>query len=115
MSDEQETGGESMTIRRMSCSLLAGSLLLGLLASSAVAAPVRVYVNVPPPPVQVEVRGTAPSPNHVWIGGFHRWDGRAYVWVPGHWNARPHPRAVWVAGRWHTHHKGWYWVDGHWR
>ena len=104
-----------MTIKRAFASLLAGSVLLGLLAVPATAAPVRVYVNVPPPPVRVEVRGPAPSRHHVWIGGFHRWDGRAYSWVPGRWEARPRAHAVWARGHWVKQRRGWYWVDGHWR
>ena len=78
---------------------------------------VRVYVPSPPPPAPVEVIGVAPSPRHVWIAGYHRWDGdgRAYVWVPGHWEVGPRPRAVWIRGHWSHHRRGWYWVEGHWR
>ncbi len=104
-----------MKVKRIWFSLLAGALLIGSLAVPATAAPVRVYVNVPPPPVVVESRGVAPGRNYVWIGGFHRWDGRAYGWVPGRWERRPRARAVWVPGRWARHHRGWYWVDGRWR
>lgn len=99
-----------------------GFFLTGLVVASLLAIPnpllagvkVRIYVPAPPPPPQVEVVGVAPSERHVWIGGFHRWDGHAYVWVPGHWDVRPHAHAAWVKGRWVKHHKGWYWVDGHW-
>jgi YXWGXW repeat-containing protein len=101
-------------IRRLLSSLV-GAILLGALALPAVAAPVRVYVNVPPPPIRVEVRGNPPGPDHVWIGGYHRWSGTEYVWVPGRWAARPHVHAKWVAGHWSKHARGWYWVEGHWR
>jgi len=87
----------------------------GLLLSALVAADTRVYVAVDPPPLIVESRPAAPGPHHVWIGGYHRWDGRAYVWVPGRWAVPPHPHSVWVAGHWKHAHKGWYWVGGHWR
>src|SRR5262245_11891857 len=74
----------------------------------------RVYASIEPPPVQIEVPGPAPSPTHVWIGGYHRWDGRAYVWVPGHWVVRPPRRTAWVPGHWQRDRSGWYWVEGRW-
>lgn len=75
----------------------------------------RIYVRVPPPPVQVEVRPAVPDRHHVWVGGYHRWDGHAYVWVPGRWDRPPHARTVWVSGHWSHHRRGWHWVPGHWR
>lgn len=79
------------------------------------AAPVRVYVSVPPPVPLVEARVVAPGPSFVWIGGYHRWDGTAYLWVPGRWARPPRAHAVWIPGRWKHVRHGWYWVDGHWR
>ncbi len=94
---------------------LAAVVLSGALSATPALAGARVYVRVGPPAVRVEVRPVAPSPRHVWIGGFHRWDGAAYVWVPGRWEIAPRTHAVWVPGHWrHTRH-GWYWVPGHWR
>ena len=75
----------------------------------------RVYVRVAPPPVAVEVRGTAPGPEHVWIEGYHRWEGDHYVWVQGHWDRRPRARAQWVPGHWAQDRHGWYWVEGRWK
>ena len=74
-----------------------------------------VYVRRSPPAAQIEVVGTAPGPDFVWIRGYHRWDGAAYVWVPGRWERRPHPGARWVDGRWVHHRNGWYWREGRWR
>jgi hypothetical protein len=90
--------------------------LAALLAPTAAWARTRVYVRIAPPAPIVEVRAAAPSPRHVWIAGYHRWDGNAYVWVPGRWDLPPAHVSVWVAGHWaqHTGH-GWYWVEGHWR
>ena len=70
------------------------SLLLATLAASALTTGCvvrrgRVYVRAEPPPVTVEVRGTAPGPEYVWIDGYHRWEGDRYVWVSGHWERRP--------------------------
>ncbi len=85
------------------------------LASSAHAA-ARVYVQIGPPAAVVEVRPVAPGPHHVWIEGYHRWDGHAYVWVGGRWALPPGAYHTWVPGHWvHHPHHGWYWVEGHWR
>jgi WXXGXW repeat (2 copies) len=93
---------------------LAASLFAGFLAAGAAGA-VPIYVKIAPPAPIVETRVVAPGPGYVWVGGFHRWDGRAYVWVPGRWVLPPRPHAVWVAGHWRHHHRGYYWVEGHWR
>ena len=77
--------------------------------------PGAVYVQAAPPRAVVEVRGVVPGSDHVWIQGYHRWDGTRYVWTSGRWERRPHSNAVWVAGRWRHHRNGWYWVDGRWK
>ncbi len=92
--------------------LFSGTLLLAPAPGSA--AP-RVWVHAPPPPPVSEVRPAAPGRGHAWVGGYHRWDGRSYAWVPGTWRRAPRARAGWVQGRWvHSRH-GWYWRNGHWR
>jgi WXXGXW repeat (2 copies) len=86
------------------------------LGPGAALAGVRVYVRVGPPRAVVEVRPAAPGPRYVWVAGYHRWDGAAYVWVPGRWVVPPPHRRVWVTGHWaHRPRHGWYWVDGRWR
>jgi WXXGXW repeat (2 copies) len=77
--------------------------------------PDAVFVDATPPTAVVEVRGELPGPDYIWINGYHRWDGRAYVWVGGRWERRPRAGAVWVDGRWHRHNRGWYWIEGRWR
>jgi hypothetical protein len=99
-------------LRRLSLAL---AITVGLGLANGVVATPRIYVRVAPPPVVVETRPVAPGPNHIWIDGFHRWDGNAYVWAPGRWEARPRAHSVWVKGRWAHHARGWYWVDGRWR
>lgn len=89
------------------------TLLLALPAPASAA--VRIYVNAAPPPLVVETRPVSPGARYVWVGGFHRWDGRAYVWVPGRWALPPRARARWVAGHWAHHRRGWYWIEGRWR
>lgn len=92
----------------------AGALLtLALAAPPAAAA--RVYVRIAPPAVRVEVRGVAPSPRHVWVGGYWRWNGSAHVWVAGGWKVPPRHGAVWIEGHWRGSRRGWYWAPGHWK
>jgi hypothetical protein len=92
---------------------LIGLVFAGALAFSAAAA--DVVVRIAPPRIVVEKRGPPPSRTHVWISGYHRWDGNAYVWTPGRWEQPPRPGARWVAHRW-VHQKGGYvLVEGHWR
>ncbi len=73
-------------------------------------------VQEAPPEPKVEVMTTCPSSNHVWIGGYWKWEGR-WVWECGCWKPRPHPTACWEPGHWSKHHtyRGWVWVPGHWR
>jgi hypothetical protein len=89
---------------------LAATALLG--ASSAFA---QVVVRVAPPAPIVEVRPVAPSPRHVWIDGYHRWDGRRYVWTPGRWAMPPRRGGVWVPGHWDRRPGGYIWIGGRWR
>ncbi len=90
-------------------------LVIGMLLSQPSPAAVRVYVKVPPPPVIVETAPAPPSPRHVWIGGYHRWDGRTYVWVPGRYEVPRRHYRTWVPGHWVQHRRGWYWSEGRWR
>jgi len=73
------------------------------------------YPTVPPPAPIVEYQPPPPGYGYIWVEGYHRWDGRAYVWVPGRWDRGPQARAVWVPGRWVQDKHGWYYVQGHWR
>ena len=84
---------------------------LGLGASQAA----EVFVQVGPPAPIVEHRVVRPGPGYVWIGGYHRWEGHAYAWVPGRWERPPRPHAVWVAPRWEHRHGGYYFHEGRWR
>lgn len=88
---------------------------LGLAVAPVAEAGVRVYVRVAPPPLRVEVIGVAPSPNHLWIGGFWQWGGREHVWVPGRWTVRARAGAIWVPGHWKRTSHGWIFTEGRWR
>ena len=96
-------------MRKLLMSALFG-IALGIGSAQA-----QVVVKVRPPRPVVEQRIAAPSHEHVWIGGFHRWNGNDYVWEPGRWEMPPRPHAVWVAPRWKHHHEGWIFTEGRWR
>ena len=92
---------------------LLGLAFVGSLAPTTPLA-AEVIVKVRPPHVVVERHPAPPSRNHVWISGYHRWDGRTYVWVPGRWELAPRRRAHWVPHHWVHRRGGWVLVEGHW-
>jgi hypothetical protein len=75
----------------------------------------QVVIRVGPPAVVVEHPGPPPERGFVWIGGYQRWDGARYAWVPGHYERPPHPGAHWVAHRYVRRGGGWVFTEGHWR
>jgi len=91
---------------------LIGLVFAGLLAFSAAG---EVVIRIGPPHIRIETRGRPPSRDHVWISGYHRWDGNAYAWNEGRWEVPPQPRQRWVAHRWVHQRNGYVLVDGHWR
>jgi hypothetical protein len=93
--------------------LLSTLFAVGLGIGSAHAA--DVVVKLKPPALKVEKRPSRPGPDYVWVGGYHRWDGNAYVWEPGKWERPPHEHAVWVAPRWEHRHDGYVFVEGRWK
>ena len=93
--------------------VLAGLLGAALCIGSASA--VDIVVKLKPPAIKIEKRSTTPGPEYVWIGGYHRWDGSAYVWEPGKWEKPPREHAVWVAPRWEHRSDGYVFVEGRWK
>ena len=100
---------------RMLSRFLSLAVLTGLLAIPAADARTRIYVRIGPPPIVVEHQTVAPRRGYVYQPGYHRWDGRGYVWTAGTWSRPPYRNAQWVPGRWVNTRRGYYWVDGHWR
>jgi hypothetical protein len=89
--------------------------LLGLTVGIGSAQAADVVVKVRPPRAVIEHRSPAPSRRHVWIRGYQRWDGRAYVWEPGRWEAPPRAHARWIGPRWTHRRGGWAFREGRWR
>jgi hypothetical protein len=92
--------------------LLGAALALGLAFQAGAQ---EVVVKVAPPHAIVERRGEPPGAGFVWIDGYHRWDGKAYVWVGGRWEKPPHEHAHWIAHKWVKRNGGWVLVEGHWK
>ncbi len=89
--------------------------LLALTLLPAAASFGQDVIRVGPPAPVTERPGPPPERGFVWVGGYHRWDGAHYVWVPGRWDRPPHPHARWVAAHYVHRHGGWVFVEGHWR
>jgi len=78
--------------------------------------PPQVVVAQPPPAPRVEVIPAPPSPAYVWLPGY--WSlgaGGGWVWVGGHYAARPRPNVAYYPGHWARHSHGYIWVGGYWR
>ena len=89
--------------------------LVGVGFSIAGAYAADIAVKDRPPAPLIDDRGTAPDKDHVWIPGYHKWDGKVFVWVPGHWEARPNPKAKWEPTRWRHDHDQWVFEEGRWK
>jgi hypothetical protein len=108
-------GGSVLTGARklMLAAALGAGLWAGLGVGPVHAAP--VVANVPPPKAIEEKQTARPSPRHVWLAGYYRWDGKAYVWKGGHWEVPPRAGAVWVPPRWMHRAEGYVFTEGRWR
>jgi hypothetical protein len=92
------------------------TLVCGLLFTAGIAeAQVAIRIGPPPPPREVIPVRPYGHPDWVWRGGYHRWDGRGYAWVPGGYIAPPRRGARWVPGRWDRRRGNYVWTDGRWR
>ena len=89
--------------------------IAGIFAFGSIGCAARaVYVQSAPPVKRVEVRPAKPFGNAVWIAGYWRLNGRAYVWKAGRW-VKPKKGKTWVAGHWKKTRRGYVWVQGRWR
>ena len=101
--------------RRFVLRLSAAAAVTGWLSFAAWAR--EVFVRVAPPRPVVERVVPRPAPGNVWVGGYYRWTGRAYIWTPGQWVSPPRPAAVWVPPHWDfvPARGGYIFVAGFWR
>jgi hypothetical protein len=61
----------------------------------------QVVVRIgPPPPAPRQVVPVAPGARYVWVPGYYRYNGHAYIWVAGRYAIPPSHYRVWVPGRW---------------
>ena len=88
---------------------------LGALGLALQVASGQVMVKERPPRAVSERRPPRPGSDFVWVGGYQRWDGRRYVWMPGKWERPPSRGARWVPPKWDHRGGGWMFVDGRWR
>ena len=96
--------------------LKASLVFAGLLGIATAAYAAEVIVRMAPPaPQSVVVIGRAPSPRHVWIAGYHTWNGTRYVWVAGRWASPPRAGVVWIAQRWVPRKGGYVFIAGRWK
>lgn len=102
-------------VRRTNVRKLLLTALCGIAMGVGVASAAEVVIKLKPPISVHETRGPAPSSKHVWIAGYHRWDGNAYVWEKGRWDVPPREHAVWVAPKYTHRHDGYVYTEGHWR
>jgi hypothetical protein len=84
-------------------------------ALAVVPAHAEIVIKLRPPVSIREHRTVRPSRAHVWVGGYHRWDGNAYSWQAGRWETPPRAHAVWVAPRYTHRHDGYVYTEGRWR
>jgi hypothetical protein len=76
---------------------------------------VGVVIRTAPPAPHQEVIVAQPSPRHVWIGGYWRWQGNRHIWIAGHWELPPREHAVYVPARWDRRDDGYVFVEGSWQ
>ena len=92
---------------------LLGLVFAGCMAMSMPAA--DVVIRLAPPKIRIEKHGMRPSPEHVWVSGYHRWDGNAYQWQEGRWDRPPVAHQRWVAHHYVRRDGGYVLVEGHWQ
>ncbi len=76
---------------------------------------VVVIRDTPPPPRREYIdERYRPSLRHVWVTGYWRHDGRAFVWIPGRWDLPPRGYREWSEPRWERRDGTYIFVEGRW-
>ncbi|MEZ4393796.1 MAG: hypothetical protein R3A48_22215 [Polyangiales bacterium] len=76
--------------------LLSTALFVAPLAAQAQ----DIYTTIAPPAPIAETQTAAPSPSHVWVGGYWNWNGSQYTWTQGHWELPQEQGAGWEQPQW---------------
>ena len=71
--------------------------------------------QTPPAPTTAEVVTASPAPNALWIPGYWTYDGRAYSWLPGHWELPPANARSCVTAHWDQQGERYYWIPSYWQ
>ena len=94
---------------------LLGSVVFSILMLAAPMAKAQAWrVRVVPPSAVVETVPVAPSPRHVWVPGYHRWERNRHVWVPGNYVVQ-RPGYRWEHHRWEQRGGYYHFRRGGWR
>ena len=72
-------------------------------------------VRVVPPAPMVETVPVAPSPRHIWVPGYHRWEANRHVWVPGTYRVPAPGYRRWEPHRWEQRGGYYHFRAGGWR
>lgn len=95
------------------CAALAGAAVVVTTEQPAMA---QVRINIAPPQPIYEVPPAAPSPAHVWVPGYWRWEAgpNKHVWTPGSYQLPPAAGNIWYPHRWFYNGSQWEYVQGRW-
>ena len=95
---------------------LIGSVVFSIVMMAAPMAMAQAWrVRVEPPAPVVEVVPVAPSPRHVWVPGYHRWERNRHVWVPGTYTVPAPGYRRWEHHRWEQRGGYYHFRRGGWR
>ena len=99
--------------------LLVPLALAGCIAATGLGASAQQYYHgdgprYAPPAAHYERHGPPPGRGYVWVGGYHRWNGNAYVWYPGGWQQPPQYGYIWHPGYWTPRSGIYIWIGGRW-
>jgi len=75
-------------------------------AEPSVSWDVTISSGTPPPPVVRNEPVPPPRPSQIWVQGYWGWNGNAYAWMPGRWEA-VRPGYVYVQPEWREGPRGW--------
>lgn len=76
---------------------------------------VRLSPSAPPVAPYEEVQQPSQPTGEIWRKGYWDYDGKEFIWVPGHFISRPDPTAAWTPDRWEQRTFGWAFIPGYWQ